>query len=80
MYVHHAHVHVVGMLQDFSNSLDCKDLCIIKKLYTSSFEKISDSSLCDETLQSYDFSKWRISRKFAPYISMDMRNFFVTGF
>ena len=29
----------VGMLQDFSNSLDCKDLCTIKKLYTSSFEK-----------------------------------------
>ena len=28
-----------GMLQDFSNSLDCKDLCIIKKLYTSSIEK-----------------------------------------
>ena len=27
------------MLQDFSNSLDCKDLCTIKKLYTSSFEK-----------------------------------------
>ena len=31
------------MLQDFSNSLDCKDfckdLCIIKKLYTSSIEK-----------------------------------------
>ena len=30
---------IIGMLQDFSNSLDCKDLCIIKKLYTSSFEK-----------------------------------------
>ena len=69
------------MLQDFSNSLDYKDLCIIKKFYTSSFEKylIRRSVMKRFRVTTFQSGEFHVY-KFAPYISMDMRNFFVTGF